>query len=66
MSESEVSVVMDNDGIAVVGEKSAVQKFLENSGFDSLDLNMGRMSKAAGHAGSVLQAGSDISANYGR
>ncbi len=67
--DSEIEVVRDGDGLAVIGRTSDVESFLAQAGLDtapSRALDLRRLWSASGTAGAAVQAGADIAANSGR
>ncbi|MFT4259505.1 hypothetical protein [Microbacterium sp.] len=63
----EIELISDGDGLAVIGEPSAVERYLSSAGVASKDLQLHRKLGSALNAGSgVAQAGSQIAANSGR
>lgn len=64
--DDEVELVRDDNGMAVIGDPAAVQRFLQSQGLSSTELDLRRLEKAAGLGSAAVQAGSDIGANAGR
>ncbi|MCS5720024.1 hypothetical protein N1027_17980 [Herbiconiux sp. CPCC 205763] len=63
----ELELISDGDGLAIIGEPAAVERFLSSAGVPSRDLPLQKRLGAALSTGSgVAQAGSDIAANAGR
>lgn len=64
----EIHVISDADGLAVVGDKAAVENFLASLGLLSMskDFTPSRLVFVLGTSAAVAQAGSDIAANSGR
>lgn len=60
----EIELISDGDGIAVIGDPSAVDLFLTTTGLPSRDLGLGRLSavssatSVAAHSGSAIASGS--------
>lgn len=66
---SEIELVSDGDGLAVIGKPSDVERFFLHSGLDkvpSRDLDLHKAWSALGAAGAAVQVGADIAANSGR
>jgi hypothetical protein len=63
---SEISLISDGDGVAVIGDPSAVDLFLNSEGLRSRDLGLSRLRSALGTGGAAAQAGSQIAENSGR
>jgi predicted transcriptional regulator len=64
--DSELQLISDGDGLAVIGDPTAVERFLVAEGLQSKDLGLQRLGSALGTGASAAQAGSDIAANSGR
>ncbi|WP_260303502.1 hypothetical protein [Rathayibacter sp. PhB127] len=64
--DDEIQLIEDADGIAVIGEPSAVERFLHSEGLTSSDLRLDRLRPALGAASSAAQAASAIAAGSGR
>ncbi|MBM7828119.1 hypothetical protein [Microbacterium aurum] len=63
----EIELISDGDGLAVVGDATAVERFLSSAGVPSKDLQLHQKLGSALNAGSgVAQAGSQLAANSGR
>lgn len=63
----EIELISDGDGIAVIGEPSAVDRFLSSAGVASKDLGLERRLGAAFSAGAgVAEASSQVAATSGR
>lgn len=63
----EIELISDGDGLAVIGEPMAVNRFLSSAGVASNDLQLHQKLGSALNAGSgVAQAGSQLAANSGR
>lgn len=64
--DNEIQLIADGDGIAVIGEPSAVERFLISEGLPSRDLGLERLRPVLGVAAEVTKASSEIAANSGR
>lgn len=64
--DNEIQLISDGDGLAVIGDPTAVDRFLVSEGLMSKDLGLQRLGPAVGNAAGVVQAGSEIAANSGR
>ncbi|AMB40770.1 MULTISPECIES: hypothetical protein [Paenarthrobacter] len=64
--DGEIQLISDGDGLAVLGEPAAVEKFLSSEGLESKELGLQRLSTALGTAAGVLQSGSEVAASSGR
>jgi len=62
----EIQLFSDGDGLAVIGEPSAVERFLSAEGLQSKDLGLHRLKKAMGVGSELAKTGSTISENAGR
>lgn len=60
----EIELISDGDGLAVIGDPAAVERFLSSAGVPSKDLQLHQKLGSALNAGSgVAQAGSQLAAN---
>lgn len=64
--ENEVQLISDGDGLAVIGEPTAVERFLASEGLPSRDLGLERLSTTLRAGSGIAQAGSELAANSGR
>lgn len=65
--DNEIQLISDGEGLAVIGNPTDVERFLDSEGLSSKDLELPRLGDALLKAGSALaQAGSEIAANSGR
>jgi hypothetical protein len=64
--DNQIQLISDGDGLAVIGDPTAVERFLVSEGLPSKDLGLQRLRPALGNAAGVAQAGSEIAANSGR
>lgn len=64
---SEIQLISDGDGLAVIGEAGAVERFLISEGLPaSKDLGLQRLGPKLRSAAGLTQAGSEIAASSGR
>lgn len=64
---NEIQLISDGDGLAVIGDPKAVDRFLVSEGLtSSKDLELPRLRAALSSGGAAAQAGSNIAANSGR
>lgn len=63
---NEIELIGDGDGIAVIGEPKAVERFLESEGLPSKDLGLPRIRKVLSLGTAGAQAAADVAANSGR
>jgi hypothetical protein len=64
--DSEVQLISDGDGIAVIGEPKAVERFLVSEGLPSKELGLPGLGQALSAGAGVAQAGSELAAQSGR
>jgi hypothetical protein len=62
----EIQLISDGDGLAVIGEPSAVDRFLVSEGLSSRDLEVPRLRAVLGAGAAAAHTGSGIAANSGR
>ncbi|MCT1434688.1 hypothetical protein [Dietzia maris] len=62
----EIELINDGDGVAVIGDSTAVEQFLASQGLPSKELDLKRISSTLNTAAGVAQAGAGISAESGR
>ncbi|CAN7581601.1 hypothetical protein LJR027_004081 [Terrabacter sp. LjRoot27] len=64
--DSEIQLISDGDGVAVIGDPALVEQFLAAEGLPSKDLGLPKLGSALSTASAVAQAGSELAANSGR
>lgn len=64
--DNEIQLISDGDGLAVIGNPSAVERFLVSEGLPSKDLGLQRLGPALSVGSAAAQAGSVVAANSGR
>lgn len=64
--DNEIQLISDGDGLAVIGEPAAVERFLVSEGLQSKDLGLPRLSSVLNASAGTAQAGSELAANSGR
>lgn len=64
--DSEIQLISDGDGLAVIGEPMAVERFLVAEGLSSKDLGLPRLGAVLSTGAATAQAGSEIAATSGR
>ena len=64
--DSELQLISDGDGLAVIGDPAVVERFLVAEGLSSRDLGLPRLGAVLGTGAAVAQAGSEIAASSGR
>ena len=63
----EIELISDGDGLAVIGDATAVERFLSSAGLPSRDLQLHHKLGTSLNAGSgVAAAGSQLAVNSGR
>ncbi|WP_312169479.1 hypothetical protein [Microbacterium sp.] len=63
---SEIEIVSDGDGIALIGSSSSIEMFLTSNGLESRELDLPRLSTIFGGGAAVTKAGSEVATNSGR
>ena len=65
--DHEIQLISDGDGLAVIGNPAAVERFLVSEGLpSSKDLGLPRLGSVLSTGAAAAQAGSEIAANSGR
>lgn len=64
--DDEIQLISDGDGLAIIGDPVAVERFLVSEGLPSTDLGLQRLGPVLSAGAGVAQAGSEIAANSGR
>lgn len=64
--DDEIQLISDGDGLAVIGNPAAVERFLVSEGLPSKDLGLQRLGSALGAGAEVAEAGSALAAGSGR
>jgi hypothetical protein len=65
-SSDEIEVIADGQGLAVIGNPTAVEVFLAERGLESKKLDLGRLTTIAAHGGSAVTAASQVASTAGR
>jgi hypothetical protein len=63
---NDIAVLSDGDGLAVIGEPTAVERFIASAGLTSKDLGLPRLSSTLAAGGAATQAAAGVAANAGR
>ncbi|MFI7334171.1 hypothetical protein [Micromonospora aurantiaca (nom. illeg.)] len=63
---NEIQLISDGDGLAVIGDPTAVERFLVSEGLPSKNLGLPRLGSVLKVGAAATQAGSEIAANSGR
>jgi hypothetical protein len=64
--DNEIQLISDGDGLAVIGDPAAVERFLVSEGLPSKDLGLQRLGPVIGTGAAAAQTGSEIATNSGR
>jgi hypothetical protein len=64
--DDEIQLISDGDGLAVIGDPTAVERFLVSEGLSSKDLGLPRLGAVLNTGAAAAQVGSEIAANSGR
>ncbi|NIK54319.1 hypothetical protein [Kribbella shirazensis] len=64
--DDEIQLISDGDGLAVIGDPAAIERFLVSEGLPSKDLGVQRLGSVLNTGAAAAQAGSEIAANSGR
>lgn len=64
--ENEIQLISDGSGLAVIGDSTAVERFLDSEGFASKELGIPRLSRIVGASAAATQAGAEIGTHAGR
>jgi hypothetical protein len=63
--DNEVQLISDGDGLAVIGEQAAVERFLVSEGWSTQAVGLPRLASVISTGAAAAQAGSEIAANSG-
>lgn len=66
---TELELVSDGSGLAVIGEEADIERFFLSAGLDKVpshELDLHRLASFTGTGGAVAKVGTDIMANHGR
>ncbi|MET7749029.1 hypothetical protein [Micromonospora sp. NPDC005367] len=63
---NEIQLISDGDGLAVIGDPTAVERFLVSEGLPSKDLGLPRLGSVLSAGAAAAQTGSEIAAHSGR
>lgn len=63
---SEIEIIVDGDGIALIGDGKEIEKLLSDSRLTSTSIDLPRLTPFAGKLGIAAQGGAEIVANAGR
>lgn len=66
--DDQVELISDGDGLAVIGDPMAVERFLSSYGFEdeSRDFHLGRLAPTLSGGAGIAQAGAEIAIHSGR
>lgn len=63
---NEIELIVDGDGLAVIGAPAAVERFVASTGMPSRELDLPRLAPTVAKGGAAMQAGAEIASNAGR
>lgn len=66
LMDTEIQLMSDGDGLAIIGDPQAVARFVAVEGLESRSMDLPRLGTLLSAGGTVSQAGSEITANSGR
>lgn len=64
--DNEIQLISDGDGLAVIGDPIAVDRFLVSEGLSSKELGLPRLGAVLSTGAAATQVGAEIAANSGR
>lgn len=64
--DDEIQLISDGDGVAVIGDRAAVERFLASEGLPSKKLDLPKLRHVVNGGSAAAQAGSELAANSGR
>ncbi|MEV6890925.1 hypothetical protein [Kribbella sp. NPDC051137] len=64
--DDDIQLISDGEGLAVIGDPMAVERFLVSEGLPSTELGLPRLGSVLSAGSATAQAGSEIAANSGR
>lgn len=64
--DDEIQLISDGDGLAVIGDPTAVDRFLASEGLPSKELRLSRLGPVLSAGAAAANVGSAIAANSGR
>jgi hypothetical protein len=64
--DNSIELISDGDGLAVIGDPTNVERFLESAGLPSKDLGLSRLGGLLNAGGAIAKAGSEIASHSGR
>lgn len=62
----DIELISDGDGLVVIGQPAAVERFAASTGVPSRELDVRRLTSSVSKSGAALQTASEVSANAGR
>jgi hypothetical protein len=62
----EIELISDGEGLAVIGNAAAVERFVASTGLPSRQLDLARVNTAVAKSGTLVSTASEVSANAGR
>jgi len=64
--DNEIQIISDGSGVAVIGDPTAVERFLVSEGLPSTDLGLHRLGAVLNAGAAAAQTGSELASNSGR
>ncbi|MFJ2755770.1 hypothetical protein ACIO3S_09240 [Nocardioides sp. NPDC087217] len=64
--DNEIQLISDGSGVAVIGDPTAVERFLVSEGLPSTDLGLHRLGAVLNAGAAAAQTGSELASNSGR
>lgn len=62
----EIELISDGEGLAVIGNAAAVERFVASTGLPSRQLDLARVNSTVAKSGALMSTASEVSANAGR
>ncbi|SDG35707.1 hypothetical protein [Klenkia brasiliensis] len=63
---SDIQLISDGDGLAIIGEPSAIRRFVADEGLSARELELSRLGGVLSAGGALVQAGATLAENSGR
>lgn len=64
--DTDIQLISDGDGLAIIGDAAAVELFVKSEGVEARALDLPRLGTALSAGGAAAQAGSGLAASSGR
>ena len=62
----EIEFISDGEGLAIIGNAAAVERFVTSTGLPSRQLDLARVNSTVAKSGALMSTASEVSANAGR